>query len=260
MAEIVSRDEVFPKNTDKTYGLMGLMRGESTMVDKGPDDTLFSFPLVFLIELVIGLGTTLLLLIISLLRDAPLEEIANPMVTTNPAKAPWYFVGLQELLEHMHPTMAGILIPTVLLGFLVILPYVDNKRTGAGRWFTSPRGRRIAALSALYALLVMPTYILVDNQVNLQELLRDAFPPELLFVGQGLLPGLFLTFLAFVPALSLFVFRLHPTARDVVLAVFTVLFVTAIIFTITGFLFRGPNFELNWPWNFPDGYNPLDTL
>ncbi len=260
MSEIQSQDKVFPKGTAKTYGLMGLMRGDSPMTDKGPDDRILAFPIVLLIELVLGLGTTLAVLVISLLRDAPLEEIANPLVTTNPAKAPWYFVGLQEMLEHMHPTMAGILIPTVLLGFLIILPYVDSNRKGAGRWFTSPRGKRITALSAIYALIVMPTYILVDNIVNLQEVLRDAFPPDLLFIGQGVLPGLLLTFLAFIPALTLFVLRLKPSARDVVLAIFTVLFFSAIVFTISGFLFRGPGFQLYTPWNFPDGYNPLNAF
>ncbi len=260
MSEIKSRDDVFPKGTTKTYGLMGLMRGESPLTEKGPDDRLFAFPIVLLVELVLGLGTTLIVLLVSLLRDAPLEEIANPLVTTNPAKAPWYFVGLQEMLEHMHPTMAGILIPTVLLGFLIILPYIDNSRKGAGRWFTSPRGKRITILSALYALMVMPAYILVDNAVNLQELLRDAFPPSLGFVGQGVIPGLLLTFLAFVPALSLYVLRLKPSAREVVLAIFTVLFFSAIVFTISGFLFRGPSFQLYWPGNFPNGYNPLNTF
>ena len=74
------------------------------MVGKGPDDTVFAFPVVLLWEIVLFLGVTLPIFLFSLVKQAPLEEIANPMVTTDPAKAPWYFVGLQELLEHMHPT------------------------------------------------------------------------------------------------------------------------------------------------------------
>src|SRR5512135_3618414 len=144
-------ETIFPRDPNKTYALAEWVRGTSPMVDKGPDNTVFSFPVVALLELVLTLGTTLLVFLFSLLRNAPLEDIANPNVTTNPAKAPWYFVGLQELLEHMHPMVAGVIIPTILVVFLLVIPYIDNDRTGAGRWFTSLRGRRIAILSAAYA-------------------------------------------------------------------------------------------------------------
>jgi hypothetical protein len=109
--EIHVTDEIFPKDSNKSYALVELMRGEGPMVDKGPEDTVFSFPIVLLWEIILLLGVTLAIFLFSLLKQAPLDEIANPMVTTDPAKAPWYFVGLQELLEHMHPTLAGIIIP-----------------------------------------------------------------------------------------------------------------------------------------------------
>src|SRR3990170_1269279 len=143
-------DEIFPKDSRKTYALVELMRGESPLVGKGPDDTLFSFPIVLLWEAVLLLGVTFAIFLFSLVKQAPLEEIANPLVTTYPAKAPWYFVGLQELLEHMHPTLAGVIIPTLLVTFLVALPYLDHSRTSVGVWFASARGRRIVALTALY--------------------------------------------------------------------------------------------------------------
>ncbi|MBI5712478.1 MAG: hypothetical protein HZC38_03480 [Chloroflexi bacterium] len=91
-------DEIFPQNSGKTYTLVELMRGESPMVGKGPEDTVFSFPIVLLWEIVLTLGVGLAILLFSLVKQAPLEEIANPLITTDPAKAPWYFVGLQELL------------------------------------------------------------------------------------------------------------------------------------------------------------------
>src|SRR3989337_2921185 len=125
-------DEIFPKHTHKTYALVELMRGESPMVDKGPEDSVFSFPVVLLWEAVLLLGVTLATLLFSLVKQAPLEEIANPLVTTDPAKAPWYFVGLQELLEHMHPLLAGVLIPGALILFLIALPYIDPSREGVG--------------------------------------------------------------------------------------------------------------------------------
>jgi quinol-cytochrome oxidoreductase complex cytochrome b subunit len=229
--------------------------GTSPLVNKGPDYTVFSFPVLALLEVLLLLGTTLLVFIISLVRNAPLEAIANPNVTTNPAKAPWYFVGLQELLEHMHPVVAGVLLPTVLVVFLFLIPYLDNDRTAAGRWFTSARGKRITWLSALYALIVMPLLILGDNAVNLRETLRGVAPD---FIAQILLPALIITLVAWLPALVLL--RWKPTAREFLLCLFTVMVVAAVIFTLSGFLFRGPGFKLFLPWQMPDGYNPLDSL
>ena len=169
-------DEIFPQHTGKTYALVELVRGESPMVDKGPDDTVFSFPIVLLWEVLLLLGVTFAIFLFSLAKQAPLEEIANPLVTTDPAKAPWYFVGLQELLEHMHTTLAGVIIPTILILFLVTLPYIDHSRTSVGVWFTSKRGKRIVFWTALYTLIVMPAYILFDNAFSLRELLRDSVP------------------------------------------------------------------------------------
>ena len=216
---------------------------------------MFAFPVVLLWEVVLLLGVTLAIFLFSLVKQAPLEEIANPLVTTDPAKAPWYFIGLQELLEHMHPTLAGVIIPTVLVLFLVALPYLDHSRASVGVWFSSARGKRIVALTALYTLIVMPAYIALDNPFSLRELLREAAPP---WVSQGLLPAAIIAVLVGLPALVLW--RLKANARELMLALFTVMFVSAIVFTVSGFLFRGPGFKLYWPWQMPDGYNPWDGL
>jgi quinol-cytochrome oxidoreductase complex cytochrome b subunit len=126
-------EEIFPKHSSKSYALVELMHGSSPMVDKGPEDTLFSFPIVLLWEIILLLGVSFGVFVFSLVKQAPLDEIANPMVTTDPAKAPWSFVGLQELLEHMHPTLAGIIIPGALVLFLITLPYIDySARPGCG--------------------------------------------------------------------------------------------------------------------------------
>ncbi|MEK7275844.1 MAG: hypothetical protein AAB427_00705 [Chloroflexota bacterium] len=248
-------DEIFPKDSRKTYALVELMRGESPLVGKGPDDTVFSFPILLLWEAVLLLGVTLAIFLFSLAKHAPLEEIANPLVTTDPAKAPWYFLGLQELLEHMHPTLAGVIIPTILVLFMVMLPYLDHSRANAGIWFSSARGRRIAGWTALYVLVVMPGYIALDNALGLRELLRGVVPQ---WVGQGLLPGGIIALLVALPALV--VWRLGGDTRDLMLTLFTVMFVSAIVFTVSGFLFRGPGFKLYWPWQMPNGYNPWDGL
>jgi menaquinol-cytochrome c reductase cytochrome b/c subunit len=248
-------DEIFPKHSHKTYALMELVRGDGPLVDKGPDDTVFAFPVVLLWEVILLLGVTLALFLFSLAKQAPLEGVANPLVTTDPAKAPWYFVGLQELLEHMHPTLAGVIIPTALVLFLVVLPYLDASRAQAGIWFSSPRGRRIVGLTAAYTLVVMPAYIALDNALGLRELLRGVVPE---WIGQGLLPGGVLGLLVALPVVVLW--RRQASPRERLLCLFTIMFVSAVVFTLTGFLFRGPGFQLYWPWQMPRHYNPWDGL
>jgi hypothetical protein len=248
-------DEIFPKHTNKTYALVEVMRGESAMVGKGPDDTVFAFPIVLLLEVILLLGVTLVIFLFSLIKQAPLETIANPLVTTDPAKAPWYFMGLQELLEHMHPLLAGVLIPTILVLFMLAVPYIDHSREHAGVWFSTARGKRIVIWTALYTVIAMPAYILLDNAYSLRELLRQTAPD---WLAQGLLPAAIIALIVALPTIVLILRR--ATMREVMLALFTILFVSAIIFTLTGFFFRGPGFKLYLPWDMPNGYNPLDGL
>lgn len=248
-------DEIFPKNTNKTYSLVEVVKGEGPLVGKGPDDTVFAFPIVLLLEIILLLGVTLLIFLFSLIKQAPLETIANPLVTTDPAKAPWYFMGLQELLEHMHPVVAGVLIPTILVVFMLAVPYIDHAREHAGVWFSTARGKRIVIWTALYTLILMPAYIVFDSTFSLRETLRQTVPD---WIAQGLLPAAIIAVIVAIPALILILRR--ATVRELMLALFTVMFVSAIVFTLTGFFFRGPGFKLYWPWEMPNGYNPLDSL
>ncbi len=240
----------------KTYTLVELVKGPPTlMVDRGPDDTVFAFPVVALLELLLALGVMAALLAMSLLVNAPLEQIANPNETTDPAKAPWYFMGLQEMLEHGHPILMSVIIPTVLVLFVLAIPYLDHSRDGAGRWFTSARGKRISLYTALYALLVVPAFILLDSFFPPRELLRGLAPE---FVSQGLIPLLTLATFVLLPLGALW--QAKPTAREVLLLLFTLLLVSAVVLTLVGFLFRGPGFGLYWPWAMPGGYNPFNNL
>lgn len=248
-------DEIFPRGTNKTYSLVEVVRGEGPMVGKGPDDTVFAFPIVLLLEIILLLGVTLLIFLFSLIKQAPLETIANPLVTTDPAKSPWYFVGLQELLEHMHPVVAGVLIPTALILFLIALPYIDHSRENAGVWFSTARGKRIVKWMALYTLIAMPAYILLDDAFSLRELLRESAP---VWVAQALLPAAIIGAIVALPTIILIMRR--ASLREVMLGLFTIMFVSAIILTLTGFFFRGPGFKMYLPWDMPNGYNPLDGL
>ncbi len=255
MTDTNTKPESFSKDSTKTYSLVELVKAPTTMVDHGPDDTIFSFPVVALLELLLTLGVVALLLLMSLFVNAPLEEIANPNTTTDPAKAPWYFMGLQEMLEHGHPTLMAVLMPTLMVLFVIAIPYIDNSRTGSGVWFTSKRGKRITLYTAVYILVVMPLYIYLDTTFPLREMLRGQLPDFLL---QAIIPALIMGAIVILPLMVLW--RTQPTAREVVMTLFTVLFFSAIVFTLAGFLFRGPGFELYWPWNMPGDYSPWDNL
>jgi quinol-cytochrome oxidoreductase complex cytochrome b subunit len=123
-----------------------------------PDDdrrTVPSWPYLLFLEMLVLLLVLTLLNAAALLFDAPLEEIANAARTPNPAKAPWYFLGLQELVHHS-AFVGGVLVPAGTVAALLILPYVDVATRGMGVWFS--RDRRIANL--LFGIAVIVTVIL----------------------------------------------------------------------------------------------------
>ena len=254
---MAEKEKSFDKveTSTKTYSLVELVRAPTEMVDKGPENTVFAFPLVALVEIVLTLVVTVALLSMSFAVNAPLEEIANPNLTTDPAKAPWYLMGLQEMLEHGHPTLMAIMMPTLMVLFVMAIPYLDHSREGAGKWFTNARGKKITLFTAIYTLIVMPLYIYLDSTFPPREILRGTLPD---FVLQMVFPAILMGIIVTLPVIVLFFFK--PTAREFMLVLFTVLFIGAIIFTLTGFLFRGPGFKLYWPWDMPGGYNPFDNL
>ena len=101
----------------------------------------------------------------------------------------------------------------------------------------------------------MPAYIVADNAFPLREVLRDSVPQ---WVAQGLLPVGILSVLVLIPVLALW--RMKASRREFMLALFTVMLVSALVFTLSGFLFRGPGFKLYAPWEMPEGYHPWDEL
>jgi quinol-cytochrome oxidoreductase complex cytochrome b subunit len=83
-------------------------------------------------EYIAAAGVVLFIMVWSILQNAPLESIANPNVTPNPSKAPWYFVGLQELLVYFDPWIAGVLLPGLIIVGLMAIPYIDTNPKGIG--------------------------------------------------------------------------------------------------------------------------------
>jgi len=117
----------FVKDPNKTYGLMEIVDGTSPMVEKAPEDTVETFPHYIILLTLSSLAVTFALLIISLFLNAPLEELASPLVTPNPGKAPWYFTGIQELIHYTNkPVIPAIIIPLLIVAWLVLIPYVDR--------------------------------------------------------------------------------------------------------------------------------------
>jgi len=90
------------------------------------------WPYLLRIEFLAAIIVTALLMVWSLTLDAPLEEPANPNLTPNPSKAPWYFVGLQEMLVYFDPWFAGVVLPTLIILGLMAFPYVDANPLGNG--------------------------------------------------------------------------------------------------------------------------------
>lgn len=120
---------IFEKAPDKTYGLMELVEGTSPLVEKRPEDLIDTWPHYIVPMTLCILVTTFVLFIFSWHFNAPLEEMANPLVTPNPGKAPWYFTGIQELIHYRWapPAVMGVIIPVTIVIWLFLIPYIDTK-------------------------------------------------------------------------------------------------------------------------------------
>src|ERR1700736_2490800 len=102
------------------------------------EETVVTFPHLVWKEFLAGLAAFVFLMVVSIQVNAPLLQRANTAITPNPAKAPWYFVGLQELLERFPPIMAGVAFPTFVLVFMILTPYLDRNPS------RRPEDRRVA--------------------------------------------------------------------------------------------------------------------
>src|SRR6188472_4207562 len=111
----------------KPYRLLALVKQDAVVrVQKEPDDTVMTWPHLLTIEFLAAGVMSIFLLLMGLFINAPLEELANGNVTPAVAKAPWYFLGLQELLAYFHPTVAGVLVPMFVLVGAALIPYIDR--------------------------------------------------------------------------------------------------------------------------------------
>jgi len=180
------------------------------------------------VAVVIALGAAL---------GAPLGAPANPGVSPNPTKAPWYFMGFQELLIHLHPAFALLVVPAIVgFGFL-LLPYLAADDEPSGAWFLSATGRTTATVAAAGAVLVTAIAIVGDAVTTGRSG----------WLTGGLIPCAVVT--ALVWGLVRGVRRRWNASRnETIQAVVTAIAVVFTVLTLVGVWFRGPGMNLVWPW------------
>ncbi len=243
--ELVSTDpkENYPVFTDdpqKTYQLAAVVKGTTPAVGNGPERTLPSMPHLFYAELGVLMLTTLICLALALISDAPLKEIANPMIPENPAKAPWYFLGLQEIVSFSAFT-GGIGIPALCWLGLGLIPFLDRERSGSGKWFGGPGGWTLFKWSLLVG---FGASVGIEAFAIHFGWLREWFPsiPQLAitFINPG-------TVLTLIYALfSVWTVRRYNSTRAGAVALFTCFLCGFVVLTVVGTYFRGPNWEFYW--------------
>jgi hypothetical protein len=111
------------------------------------------WPFLLRVEFLAAIIVTIILMIWSITLNAPLEEPANPNLTMNPAKAPWYFLGLQEMLVYFDPWIAGVVMPTLIIIGLMVIPYIDTNPLGSG--YYTWKQRKFAIGTFLFGFVVL---------------------------------------------------------------------------------------------------------
>ncbi len=145
-----------------------MAQGKPTIEKEETDEKVLVFPYLIFIEFVIALAYSIMLVVWSIFLKAPLEEPANPTVSPNPSKAPWYFLGLQEMLVYFDPWIAGVLLPTFIIIGLCAIPYIDRDPATSG--YYSFKGRKFAIIAYLFGfwilwilLIIMGTFLRGPN-------------------------------------------------------------------------------------------------
>lgn len=227
-------------NPSKTYGLMAVVRGRTPAVDRVMADTVPTYPHALFPIAALSMVTLAVVLLLGHHFDAPLTEMANPAVPENPAKAPWYFLGLQELVSYS-ALMGGVVIPAIVVIGLMFVPYLDRERDDIGVWFGDRRGRRVCVATAIFATWIVIALLAFTINVGW---LRDWFPRIPQMVITFINPGTFL--LAVFVAWSLGTLKYTNSTRMGALATFTCFIVAFVILTYFATVHRGPNWHFYW--------------
>lgn len=207
-----------------------LTKKTSAKVTGEPPRQLMAFPHLVLREIMVLQGLILVLALVSLFWDAPLEQLADPLLTPNPAKAPWYFLGLQELLHYFPPIVAGIILPGLVIVALVVIPYFEVNIKSEPFWSGNSR-KRVQILSVVLVALVAVLVVYKAWTVLVPTVA----------VG-GLLEGAY--FAAPEKSKPWDYLRSRPLSWWVM----TWFIAVSAILTMVGTFFRGPGWSWIWPW------------
>jgi quinol-cytochrome oxidoreductase complex cytochrome b subunit len=195
-------------------------------------------------ELAVALALIAFILVLSVFFDAPLRARANPSFSPNPAKAPWYFMGLQELLIHFHPFFAVCVFPLAIIAGSIWLPYLRLDDKNQGIWLLSDRGRISGKYSLVAGLFFTVIFIIVS------DLLPDpgrALPSVPALITGGLVP-----FLLVAETIYLFMNYLKRkfalNRSEYIQSLIIMLVVSYAVLSLTGIFFRGAGMKLMWPW------------
>jgi len=206
-----------------------ITRNTSAKVRDDRDRKVMAYPHLLVREAVVFEVLIIAMVLVALFWDAPLEQLANPLITPNPAKAPWYFLGLQELLHYFPPFVAGILIPTLVLLGLIVIPYFHVNVEGKPLWAEKAPKRFAMVMVFLVALLIL-----------------------LLAVGAWtiLVPTVVVAAFLIVSYASKATGGLVGKLRAKPLSwwVMTWFITVAVCLTVVGTFFRGPGWSWVWPW------------
>ncbi len=243
--EALLREPVAPKKS-KTYSVLGIASGTTVQVNDPTtltdDNSVPSTPFLTMRILLVTLLTVAVSIGLSLVVRAPLEAAANPEVTPNPAKAPWYFLGLQEMVGYS-ALMGGVIIPGIVILGLMLIPFMDREQKGIGLWFTDGPGRNWGIFGFFYGLVTTCGCL----AVAILAPMREVFPS----IESQLFFDLFnpATFLVVLFAGWYFVvLKKTSSTRYAAIATFCAFIIAFVILTYTGTVLRGPNWDFYWPW------------
>lgn len=232
--------DAFPRGEKKTYGLMAIVRGRTPAVGRGPENTVPSWPYAFRAEFAVGMVIVAVCLVLAFFFDAPLKERANPLVPENPAKAPWYFLGIQELVSYSG-FMGGVVLPALVIVGLGLIPFFDKEKESGGVWFSGSRGKRIFLETLiLSAIIVIALEAFTIRFGWLRTWFPDIHQLWIIFINPG-------TVLAMLFALwSQIIWRQTGSPRMAAIALFTSILVGFVILTWIATFHRGPNWDFYW--------------
>jgi hypothetical protein len=243
--EVKDREPAQPKKS-KTYSILGIASGTTVQVSDpttlNEDNSVPSTPHITVRLLLVTLLTVAVSLVLALIFPAPLEEAANPEITPNPAKAPWYFLGLQELVGYS-ALMGGVIIPGIVILGLALIPYMDREQRGIGFWFTDGPGRRWGFVGFVYG--AAATCLCVASAILLPvRSLFSGIESQLFFDLVN--PATLLVLLCAV--LYFGVAKITSSTRYAAIATFCAFIIAFVLLTYTGTALRGPNWDFYWPW------------